>query len=226
MRLGENPKNRTESFFLAFLEEVTDYLDRRSRARLQQGIAEIVHSFTDGHPGGVALIVDFIMEKGGPRLTPSALRRILDRLPADPDQRWAELVRLILDAIQEPRLRRAVDAVALMTTFDAPLLSQLIGTDDTQGSDIGEVISKLRGLRLLQQVRDLSGEPSDRFRLHEFIRLSVAARLRTLDPQRWLEVHRVASQHYFRLLRQWEGEPYDSYGAWYRFEDTGSDLLK
>lgn len=201
-------------------EEVADYLVQRSHSQLQQGIADIVHSFTDGHPGGVALIADLIMEKGGSRLSPSALRRILDRLPADPDQRWAELVRLILDAIQAPRLRRAVDAAALTTTFDAPLLQQLIGADDMQGSDIGEVISKLRGLRLLQQVRMLSGEPSDRFRLHEFIRLSVAARLRTLDPQRWLELHRAASQHYFQRPRRWEDEPYNSYGAWYRFEDT------
>ncbi|MGC1732159.1 MAG: hypothetical protein WA731_05725 [Pseudonocardiaceae bacterium] len=201
--------------------EVVDYLDQRFRfTPLQYGIAEIVHSFTDGHPGGVTLIADLIAEKGNSRLDPSALRRILDQLPADPDQRWAELVRLILDAIHEPQLRRAVDAAALTTTFDAPLLGQLIGIDDPKDSDIGEVISMLRGLRLLQQLRSLSGEPSDRFRLHEFIRLSVAARLRTLDPQRWLELHRVASQHYFRLLRQWEDEPYNSYGAWYRFEES------
>ncbi|MDQ3764407.1 MAG: hypothetical protein M3460_23450 [Actinomycetota bacterium] len=200
------------------LEEIADYLGQRFRSRLRPGIAEIVHSFTDGHPGGVALIADLIMEKGETHLSSRDLRRILDRLPADPNQRWAELVRLILDAIQNPRLRRAVDAIALMATFDAPLLGQLIGTDATQDSDVSEVISELQVLRLLQQLRDLSGKPSDKFRLHEFIRLSVAAKLRTVDPQRWLEVHRVAAQHYFRLLRRWEEDPYNSYGAWYRFE--------
>jgi hypothetical protein len=200
--------------------EVAEYLNRRiENEKLQAGMAEVVHTFTDGHPGGVTLIADLVIERGGAAFDPDSLRRILDRLPTDPDQRWAELVRLTLEAVREPILLRAVNAIGLTTTFDAPLLGELIGGDETEVSVIGEVIARLDGLRLLQQVPALSGSPSGRFRLHEFIRLSVAARLRALDPQGWVNLNRVITQHYFRRLRKWEDDPYGSYGAWYRFED-------
>ncbi|MFA1549447.1 hypothetical protein [Actinomadura chokoriensis] len=202
--------------------EVSDYLARRFHPEaLIPGIADVAHAFTDGHPGGVTLVADLIAEKGPSTLDPPALRRLLDRLPSDPEQRWAELVNMILEAVREPRLRQGVEAASITSTFDGKLLADLMradGVDD--GRNTGDIIGKLRGLRLLQQVPALSGEPSDRFRLHEFIRRSVSLRLRTHHRhERWLPLHRAAAEHYYTILRGWEDENYDSYGSWYRFED-------
>ena len=208
-----------DSFTVA---EVGDYLVRRFRPEVPAaGLTEIAHAFTDGHPGGVALVADLIAEKGVSTFGPQQLRRLLDRLPSDPEQRWAELVNMILEAVREPRLRQAAEAASITSTFDGKLLADLMradGTDD--GRNTGDIIGKLRGLRLLQQVPALSGEPSDRFRLHEFIRRSVSLRLRTHHRhERWLPLHRAAAEHYYGLLREWEDGKYDSYGSWYRFED-------
>lgn len=201
-------------------DEVAEYL--RKRLGLPAGLddlAAVTHDFTDGHPGGVNLVGDLIVRKGGADLGPSQLRLLLDGLPGQRDQRWAELVVLVLDAVQEPVLQRAVDAAAAATTLDAGLLAELIDRENPQDVAIDRVISALVGLRMLQQVPAMSGGPSDRFRLHEFIRQSVAARLRTYDPATWAELQSVAAQHYFRLLQGWDEDPYDSYGAWYRYED-------
>jgi hypothetical protein len=212
------PQTRKVHLPLFTPQEVADLLGARLHTdSVDPEIVEIAHGFTDGHPGGVSLIADLILETGGPGLSAATLRRMLDRLPPEPSQRWAELVRLILDAVHEPVLRKAVDAIALTSTFDASLLGELItsGDDDV---NVGDAIRRLEGLRLLQPVKALSGDLSSRFRLHEFIRQSVAGRLRTYSPQEWLEIHRRAAQYYFRLLRGWEDAPYDSYGGWYRFE--------
>jgi hypothetical protein len=202
--------------------EVRDYLARRFGPEAPApGLAEVAHAFTDGHPGGVSLVSDLIAEKGAAALGPRELHRLLDRLPSDPEQRWAELVNMILEAVREPRLRQAVEAASITSTFDGQLLADLMradGADD--GRNTGDIIGKLRGLRLLQQVPALTGEPSDRFRLHEFIRRSVSLRLRTHHRyERWIPLHRAAAEHYYGLLRGWEDDNYDSYGSWYRLED-------
>ena len=80
-------------------------------------------------------------------------------------------------------------------------------------------MGRLEGLRLLQRIKT-SGDTSNRFRLHEFIRQSVAGRLRTYNPHNWREIHRRASSYYFQKLQRWEDSPYQPYGAWYRFEES------
>ncbi|GAA4626503.1 hypothetical protein GCM10023196_035010 [Actinoallomurus vinaceus] len=202
-------------------DEVHDYLARRfpdEKPRPQ--VTDVVHTFTDGHPGGVKLAADLIGEVGPADLSARRLRRILEHLPAAPNERWAELVHLILRAVDEPRLREAVDAAALTTSFDGPLLAQLLGGDGVPRHPIGDVISKLRAYRLVKPVPVMAGEPADRFRLHEFIRVSVAGRLRTTDKERWQHYHRLAAQYWFERLERWEDEAYDSYGSWFRYEDA------
>jgi hypothetical protein len=148
------------------------------------------------------------------------LHRQLDGLSTRTDAKWAELIDLILSTSQQERLSRAVNAAAVARTFDSGLLAELVDAENLGGVGIGQVISKLIALRVLQQLTDISGRPMGRFRLHEFIRLSVADRLRTDDEDSWLRLHAAAAQHYFRLLMDADEDPYDCYGAWYRFEDA------
>jgi hypothetical protein len=201
--------------------EVAGYLAQRlDHERLQPGVVEVVHGFTDGHPGGVTLVGDLLDELGPGTVDARALRRTLARLPADPPQRWAELVRLILETIREPELLNAMEAASITTTFDAPLLRKLTRAESAEpGGRVSRWIGRLRGLRLLQQVPTLAGEPSDRFRVHEFIRLAVAEVLRTVDPEEWTRLHTAAAEHFFEQLQHWESDPYATFGAWYRFED-------
>ena len=205
-------------FFSA--DEITDYLQRRLSASAPlDELAETTHDFTDGHPGGVNLVGNLIMNKGGAELRAAELRRMLDSLPSEEDQFWAALVAEILQAVQGDDLLSAVHAASVAGIFDGRLLAELINPANPDEEAVGEIIAKLSGLRMLHQVPALSGRPSDRFRLHEFIRQSVALRVQASTPGEWQRLQLVTAEHYFRRLKDWETEPYDSHGAWYRFED-------
>lgn len=202
------------------INEVQEYLGMRFPGKLQPGIPDVVHRFTDGHPGGVKLAADLIREEGPAELDARRLRRLFEHLPDEPNERWGELVHLILRAADDPRLREAVDAASLTTSFDGPLLAELLSNDGSPEKQVGDLISKLRSYRLVQPVPSISGEP-ERLRLQEFIRISVARRLRVLDKGRWHQYHLIAAQYWFDQLQHWEDGAYDSYGSWYRYEDSG-----
>ncbi|MFI0422019.1 hypothetical protein [Spongiactinospora sp. 9N601] len=128
----------------------------------------------------------------------------------------AEEFLLIIAAVHEPRLRQVLDAVAVTSTFDTPLLATLVRAAGGAQTEAGEAIARLVALRLL---RNAPERKAGRFRMQEFIRLSLAARLRTYHPDRWTRLHRAAADHYFDRLRRWEDGIYTTYSSWYRFED-------
>jgi hypothetical protein len=201
------------------VDEITEYLQRRlgTSAALNE-LAETTHDFTDGHPEGVNLVGNLIMNKGGAELRAAELRRMLDSLPDEEDQFWGGLVVEILQAVRGGDLLSAVNAASVAGVFDGSLLAELIDPEHPQEAAAGKIIAKLSGLRMLHQAPAISGGPSDKYWLHEFIRQSVAFRVQLNTPGEWQRLQSVAAQHYFRRLTEWEAEPYDSYGAWYRFE--------
>jgi hypothetical protein len=202
------------------IDEITDYLQRRlgTSAPLRE-LAATTLDFTDGHPEGVNLAGDLIMNKGGAELSAAELRQTLDSLPTEGDQFWAGLVVEILQAVRGDDLLSAVEAASVAGIFDGSLLAELISPGNPQQAAVGEIIAKLSGLGMLHQIPAISGGPSDRFRLHEFIRQAVAFRLHTNTPAAWQRLQSVTAQRYFRRLKKWDEDAYDSYGAWYRFED-------
>ena len=209
------------------IDEITDYLQRRlGTAGPLHELAATTHDFTDGHPEGVNLAGDLIMNKGGAGVSAAELRRTLDSLPTEGNQFWAGLVVEILQAVHGDDLLSAVEAAAVAGIFDGSLLAELIDPENPQQARVGKIIAKLSGLGMLHQIPAISGGPSDRFRLHEFIRQAVAFRLHTFTPAAWQRLQSVTAQHYFRRLAEWEEDPYDSYGAWYRFEDPGWQACK
>ncbi len=200
-------------------DEVVHYLDQTFRGELRPGVADVIHDFTVGHPGGLSLAANLVSETGPDKLEASDLRRTLQRLPDDPWEKWAGLVRLIVDVVQDARLRKAVHACAVVNTFDEPLLAELLGEGDDGYPDVGTVIQTLKGYGIVEQLLAVAYEPSDRFRLHEFIRLSLSRELRTVHPRTWQNLHQRAAQHYFRLVSKWEDEnTAGTYSSWYRYE--------
>jgi hypothetical protein len=203
-------------------------LDRAGLA-LGDGIVEVTHAFTGGHPGGVDIISRLLLEEAPRCVTGAELRRQLARLPEDRETWWAELIELILAAADSPLLADAVEAAAVVSSFDQRLMDALLAEPEEHTTRGAAAVGELRSRRLVQQIRTIGGTPTDRHRLHEFIRLSLDARVRTTAPAKWRELHERAATHYFELLRGWEDEPgakAKAYGAWYRFEDLEWQMCK
>ncbi|MFK3981427.1 ATP-binding protein [Micromonospora sp. NPDC050397] len=207
--------------------EVATYLDRHLGAyAVTAEVADVVYEFTEGHPGGVDLATRLISESDVSRRTASRLRREFARLPESVDARWADLVGMILRTVKDPVLDRAVEAAAVTTVFDEPMLADLLTEEDQQRVDASQAISALSAHALIQEVRSSSDDRSGRFRLHEFIRVSLGSRQRAVAPRRWEELHGRAAQHCFRVLQAWDDvgedsdeDPVGAYGRWYRYEN-------
>lgn len=208
--------------------EVATYLDRHLGAdAVGAEVAEVVYEFTEGHPGGVDLATRLISESHVSRRTASSLRREFARLPDSVDARWADLVGMILRTVKDPVLDRAVEAAAVTTVFDEPLLADLLTEKDQPRADASKAISALRAHALIQEVRPSSDARPGRFRLHEFIRVSLGSRQRAVAPTRWEELHARAAQHCFGVLQEWDEvededdeDPVGAYGRWYRYENS------
>jgi hypothetical protein len=193
-------------------DEVALYLNRRlRRAALAREVVDVVHDFTEGHPGGVYLMGELISARGPDRLSARELAQIARHLPDDPQEAWATLVDEILTAMRE---RSTVRAAAVVSSFNQPLLASL--TDGDQAA-AAATIDALYRRRLLRTVRTPSGEPTGWYRMHEFIRQSVARRMRAEDPRGWQELHSRAAAHFYQLLDNWD-DTQGGYGAMYRYE--------
>src|SRR5436305_4898259 len=220
----QSPRIRERWLSNFTLAEVADYLDRRLVGEpVAPGVAELIHQFTDGLPGGVLLMGELLNERGPATITTTELRRILARLPEDIHDDWAKVVDEILTSVPE---RSAVRAAAVVSSFDEPLLAELLGTEhagpakDATTSAAAAAIGALRRRRLLRPLPTPSGQPSGRFRVHEFIRHSVARELRAEEVTWWRELHARAAAYYFRLLqKEWESAEGGGYTGWYRYEN-------
>lgn len=212
--LPEHSRITRQTFAPFTIDQVRSFLARRFvGVDLGPEIATILHFYTDGHPGGLELAARLIAERGT-GIEPVALRRTLDRLPDD-DGKWATLVDLIVKAVHDPILVRAVDAAAVTRWFDGPLLGHLLELGDDPGS-AAKALSALNEVGLIEPV---GGGTQDRYRMVEFIRLSRAKKLH--KEHRAESLHRLAAEYYLSLL-QGDDEPAfggATYGQWYRYEN-------
>ncbi len=200
-------------------DEVDAYFTRRLRgAVLDPAVVELVHDYTGGHPGGVYLLGELINERDAERLSVRDLRRLLARLPDDPDRAWADLVDEILTNVRE---RSSVRALAVVGSFDQALLIDLLAAvDDTVAPDAASaLINRLHGVYRL--IRPNPDSPSE-FRMHEFVRRAIGQRLRAENPIAWQKMHAAAASYYFgRLLECEDGADGDGgYQCWYRYENV------
>jgi hypothetical protein len=207
--------------------EVESYLVRRTLgAEIDPDVVNVVYDFTDGHPGGVYLMGELIIERGTEAATATALKRVLTRIPSDPQKAWGKLVDEILTNVRD---QAAVRAAAVVSTLDQAMLAELLADGDHEPNlpDATNAIVALTSYGLLIQVRTPDGREIDRYRMHEFIRQSVGARLRNEDYETWQRMHASAAEFLFRALQAGEdGEDssdgaYGStgaYGSWYKYE--------
>ena len=130
-------------------------------------------------------------------------------------------------------LRRAVQAAAVVHTFDTPLLRHLrssgaSGPDDEEDQQDGGAGKALRALDQygLAQVagHPTPGEPGragigEGYRLPEFIRFAVTNDLIKNDDEWWKELHARAASYYRAQLEQNPAEvEIPDYGQWRRYE--------
>jgi hypothetical protein len=212
-------------------EEVATYLDRRLYGEpVTPEVVALIHEFTEGHPGGVALMGELLHERGAAAVTVSELRRLLGRMPDGMDEKWAKLVDQILTTVPE---RAAVRAAAVVGAFDQPLLAELLGAGDSgtggPGTDpqaAATAIRALQGRRLLRQLTDPALGPAGHYRMHEFIRRSVGRAARAEEATSWQELHARAAAYYFRTLQKWEDDDTGGYAGWYRYENPDWQYFK
>ncbi len=209
------------------LEEVEGYLVRRTLGTaIDPEVVTVVHDFTAGHPGGVYLMGELIIERGGEAATASSLKRVLTRLPSEPQKAWGKLADEIVTSVRD---QSALRAAAVVSTIDQAMLAELMAEPGAEPSpqDATNALTALNSYGLLIQVRTPDGREIDRYRMHEFIRQSVAARLRNEDYETWQRMHASAAAFLFRALQAGEdgddetdGEYGSSgtYGAWYKYE--------
>ncbi|WP_159104791.1 ATP-binding protein [Plantactinospora sp. BB1] len=215
--------NRSEELPLLSTGEVWEYLRHHLGGGATTELAQAVYDFTGGHPSAVGLVHRLIQERGAEARQADQLRGMLARLSADGGLNVAGLVEAILGR-RRRALLRAVEVAALLNSFDPPLLQRLLETDaepdggpggaERAASDASSVIAEFQRLGLLDRVTD-----GTRFRVHEFIRPALAARMARLYPQRWTPIHRAAAAHYFELITEFEDKTDKAYGSWYKYED-------
>ena len=193
------------------LDECAEYLERRfAPTELDDGLASVTHTFTDGHPGGTKLVADLINER---QITDAAeLRRILDRLPEDPAEQWKALVRLVLQPLHEPLLD-TVDVCSVTTTFVPPLLAALLDTSD---DDVRNATEILHGYGFVRRFEFDQFGPIRPPRVHP---PSCRASVRAEDPKKWEELHARAVTFFATELERFEEGESGDYSAWYRYED-------
>ncbi|WP_422772776.1 hypothetical protein ACN28C_07230 [Plantactinospora sp. WMMC1484] len=214
--------DRSQGLPFLSVAEVRQYLRHHLGGGATAELAEAVHDFTGGHPSAVGLVHRLIQERGDEVRQPDRLRGVLTRLSADGELNVANLVEAVLG--RRRGLLRAVEAAALLNSFDAPLLQRLLDTDAEldgakgqvgRGAPVaGTVIAECRRLGLLDRATD-----GTRFRVHEFIRPALAAQMAQLYPERWTPMHRAAATHYFELISKFEDRTDKAYGSWYKYED-------
>jgi hypothetical protein len=202
------------------VDQVEESLCKRVRVdTFQKDVAKVVHLHTDGHPGGVALIAELI-KIHGVDIDARTLRRLLDHLPADSAKQWGSVVDLIVEGVPDPLLPSAVQAASVALSFDEPLLADLLRASGKEGDIAGGALGVLGAYGLTQLIEGRSADREDppRFRLHEFIRLSLEHKLRTERFSEWVLLHQAAADHYSALLDNDEQNGAGSYGGWYRYE--------
>ena len=138
-------------------------------AGIQGDGARAVLRITRGHPLGLALATSLARELDGAELEDLALPDLVHRL-----------TRFFLEEIEQPELRRALEAAAVLRRVTAPILEAVL-----PGCDGAVLYDRLASLPLTEVCRDGLG-------LHPTVHQPVAERLRAADPARFVEYRRRA----------------------------------
>jgi hypothetical protein len=184
---------------------------------IEAAVVDAVVDFSAGHPATVALVAELLQ-----RLPPVECNAaaVSARLRATDDEFRRDLAQLVdaILAVDGGDLGEALTAAAIPRRFDGLLLDTLLGGDGC--ADRGELLARLEGYSFVEPVPGSVGV----FRVHGFISTAIEARLTHHSLQRWRSLHRLAAEHWFQLMKNYEEREADGtekgYEAWYRYEDA------
>jgi hypothetical protein len=198
------------------LEEVEGYFAARfAPIVVAEGVPEVAYRYTDGHPGGVDLVADLVGERGADTLSAVDLRLTLDRLPPDPDGKWAALVAQILASVSDTPLMTAAEACSVVDRFDPQLLGDLVGWPREQ---VKRTIEQLDGIGLTHRLRfGPAGRAPGWHRMCGFVRRALAESLAAQSDELG-RYHRLAARHFAGRLEAIEDGESGEYTSWYRYE--------
>jgi hypothetical protein len=203
------------------LQEVSDYLTEvRNGASVGSDTLNKVYEITGGHPATLRLVHELVWGAKGRAKDPSA---VLGQLTKHREEQVAKLVGDLVDRLEQPGLMTAIQAASVPRRFDAELLSALLrdsGDLEVAPQDVEPLFGAIRDdLPFTEEVP--APEDAVVLRIHEYVRQSVLANMRSSHSGRLTEFHERAAQYYEELLARDftdnEGHTY-SYGEWYFLE--------
>jgi hypothetical protein len=153
-------------------DESSAYLRRK---HVSDSMHRQVVDFTHGHPLALALVSEVLQSQGTftPRDSPNVIKVLVDRL---------------VQVVPSPAHRRALEASAQVRVTTEPLLAALLEVPDA-----ADLFGWLRALPFVD-----SGTAG--LHLHDLARDVLAADLQWRHPERFVELHARARQHYLSRL--------------------------
>jgi len=145
-----------------------------------------INQFANGHPLALRLASAAILEQPGRQLYDIPLDKVIQTLAY-----------YFVDDIQDPQMRQAIEATAIVRRVSEPVLASMLDLDDN--STIFNRLSQV----------DFIEHRLDGLSLHDVLKHALAATLKAKSPQKFSEYRNRAS----RILRQ-EMKTADSSNLW------------
>ena len=188
-------------------DDVLTYLKLRlpSAASVAK-LAEAIYGFSGGHPEAVGLAGDLaadLIEHRGSSTDSESLLDIFRNLPTEAPDYLRELVDHIVDAVEDPDVRKALEVAWVARRFDTGLLRMLLfGESGADGTDdrVGNLVYALSRYSFTESCPKSEASEPQAWRFHDFIREEGDSWLREHDRDRYEELHRRCARYFAQRM--------------------------
>ncbi|MEU4470171.1 hypothetical protein [Micromonospora sp. NPDC023888] len=196
--------------------ETRAYLAHHLGDQVGARLTDVVYGFTGGHPYGLSLVVRFMHAHREEALDPDRLQGLLSRL-SQGDRQVDDLVRAVIRPERNPDVWQVAEIASLLNSFDVPMLVSILAGEELGAAPdrVGDAVRRIEHLGLIDPLPVVG-----RFRLHDFIRPSMAEALREFQPERWAHIHRRAAAYYYERIMSLEDKTSTVYGSWFKYENV------
>ena len=175
-------------------DEVGEYLRQRPVPDGSSELARLVHAYSGGRPVVVGLVHDLLLDPDS-GLTIEDLSDGLLRLPADPEDRLAVVVKNMVERFEGELLMKALQAASVPRYLDAELLARLL--EDGFGEhelDLPKIMRDLESFSFIDEFT-AGAERVHYVRVHPFIRRGLVEQMRTRERSRvYTALHECAAR--------------------------------
>ncbi len=176
-------------------DEVGEYLRQRPVPDGSSELARLVHAYSGGRPVVVGLVHDLLLDPDS-GLTIEDLSDGLLRLPADPEDRLAVVVKNMVERFEGELLMKALQAASVPRYLDAELLARLL--EDGFGEhelDLPKIMRDLESFSFIDEFT-AGAERVHYVRVHPFIRRGLVEQMRTRERSRvYTALHECAARY-------------------------------